>query len=164
MAAIRLSLLVFIGSLIRCLAQSESAGPTINGVNVDASLKEDPNQRFSLAFTLLNEASPTISREGMYSPPWASPAMTLALFAVEGADDRCGSIRQLRRQWLLDEDRTRIETFPVGSKLAGFVFLNAKFPDLTASLRTCDVLAFWSFQIRPRDGPTVGRFSGWVQI
>jgi hypothetical protein len=62
-----------------------------------------------------------------------------------------------------DPPRRAIE-FKGGHMEGGDVYLNTVFAALRETLKTNDVLIFWSYRVRPINGPPSKRFSGYLTI
>lgn len=118
------------------------------------SVEAESPHRLKLTLTNASDAPLVLYR---HSLPWVGNSSIL-LLAVKA--DRLGTV--LEKKLPVDDPGPEQVTIAPGATMSGTISLSDRFPDFDNAIRDRDVIAFWSYECTPVQGPPLPRVSGAV--
>ena len=143
---------------IVCSSCSGNSLPNVSQLVLSVTPVEPSHQQLRLRIELeFHGAKRVVVDRSML--PWG---IRDALLIVPIVTDPFGT-RVDEAQYVDDPHHDYMDLTPDDS-LSGEVDLQQRFPDLAEALTRRDVVVFWSYELRPVDGPAYPRISGAVLI
>ena len=130
-------------------------------IGLDVKFKQSPDTGTELIIRLRNESAESLP---VYNDdlPWVR-MRSMTLIAVETSD--FAGIVLGGPQFKPNEDSAEPwVTIKPGESLTGEISLITRFPRIEESLKDRDVILFWSYRLRIKDGRRSNRVTGWVLV